>query len=264
MATRDLQETRIDPSTAALLQSLLQSYGAMRVILGYLPQIEQLKMQGLAKLWYSLGAGRLQQPSFVLPAISYLASPYSLGFRSSISDRIFACKESGTVQQLECKSKTNFSNDGWDSCQVGRFQLFQFQQIYGSVRILHIDLTQGCFTVEQKGRVDWNQDAFSLANFKNRFVFLINGANSRGATKESSVYRYSLARSEWEQIPKLVQARKNASACSLGDSVYVLCGYLGSKLLNSIEILSNPGAHTSSSSSANGETSLSWNLIEPP
>ena len=37
-----------------------QSYGAMTMIMGYLPQIEQLRLQGLDTWWYTIGVGRVQ------------------------------------------------------------------------------------------------------------------------------------------------------------------------------------------------------------
>ena len=37
-----------------------QIYGAMITIMGYLPRIEQLRLQGLDTWWYTNGVGRVQ------------------------------------------------------------------------------------------------------------------------------------------------------------------------------------------------------------
>ena len=37
-----------------------QNYGAMIMVMGYLPWLEQLTMQGLDKWWYATGVGRVQ------------------------------------------------------------------------------------------------------------------------------------------------------------------------------------------------------------
>ena len=37
-----------------------QNYGAMTMVMGYLPPIEQLKLHGLNKWWYRTGVGRVQ------------------------------------------------------------------------------------------------------------------------------------------------------------------------------------------------------------
>ena len=41
-------------------QKFDQIYGSMIMIMGYLPQIEQLKLQGLDSWWYTIGVGRVQ------------------------------------------------------------------------------------------------------------------------------------------------------------------------------------------------------------
>ena len=37
-----------------------QNYGAMFMIIGYLPLIEQLRLQGLDTWWYTIGVARVQ------------------------------------------------------------------------------------------------------------------------------------------------------------------------------------------------------------
>lgn len=49
-------------ATASLEQRkrIDKSYGAMTIIMGYLPQLEQLKLHGLDTWWYDIGVGRVQ------------------------------------------------------------------------------------------------------------------------------------------------------------------------------------------------------------
>jgi N-acetylneuraminic acid mutarotase len=49
-----------------------------------------------------------------------------------------------------------------------------------------------------------------------------------------------MAKDKWEKMPKMNQERFSASACSLGDNIYVIGGKSFSGASNSIEKLSNP------------------------
>ena len=48
-----------------------KNYGAMSTIMGYLPRIEQLQLQGLDTFWYTIGVGRVQW-LFALSDMLYL------------------------------------------------------------------------------------------------------------------------------------------------------------------------------------------------
>ena len=65
--------------------------------------------------------------------------------------------------------------------------------------------------------------------------------------------RHSLGEDRWEKMPDLWVARRDASACSLGSIVYVLCGYNEeNKMLNSIECLDSK------------RLDLGWDIIDEP
>lgn len=46
--------------TSQLPRGLDQCYGAMAMIMGYLPLTEQLRLQSLDKWWYNIGVSRVQ------------------------------------------------------------------------------------------------------------------------------------------------------------------------------------------------------------
>ena len=53
-------DNQLAATTLKRRQRFDKSYGAMTMIMGYLPRLEQLKMQGLDKWWYVIGVGRVQ------------------------------------------------------------------------------------------------------------------------------------------------------------------------------------------------------------
>ena len=64
---------------------------------------------------------------------------------------------------------------------------------------------------------------------------MIGGRGSENIPLKS-VSRYNLLRDLWDTgIPSMNIARAGASACSLGDGVYVFGGFAGGKPLNSVE-----------------------------
>ena len=91
---------------------------------------------------------------------------------------------------------------------------------------------------------------FCLANFLEKYIFLIGGAQSK------IVSRYDIVNDTWEEMPELNESRGYASACSLGGKIYVIGGYTEDyESINSIENLINP-------SLTRNETF--WKLIQPP
>ena len=93
-------------------------------------------------------------------------------------------------------------------------------------RILKIDPTQKCFSIEREGNIPVpSYSFFGLANFKDEFVFLLTNKGS---------YRYSLAEDKWEELHK-TPFDSLLSACSLGDKAYVL-----DHKSRTIKVLHNP------------------------
>ena len=125
----------------------------MATILGYLPRIEQLRLQGLDMWWYTIGFSRVQW-CFVLPKIFYFADK---------SAQIMAVNANGELERFNFKGRLlDFSDsDGWQSCQIGQARQFQsYSKYVGSTiyRILKMEPIQRCFTIEKKGPL--NSDGF--------------------------------------------------------------------------------------------------------
>lgn len=53
--------------------------------------------------------------------------------------------------------------------------------------------------------------------------------------------RYNIANESLYEMPDLNIARTDASACSIGDNIYVFGGNIDDEAIKSIEKLSNPG-----------------------
>lgn len=93
-----------------------RSYGAMTMIMAYLPQIEQLKLQSLDTWWYCTGVGRVQVQLCLRPRMFYFTNERTY---------IQAVSERGECQQFKNENcGTEFTNYDWVSCQVGRSHLF--------------------------------------------------------------------------------------------------------------------------------------------
>ena len=144
---------------------------------------------------------------------------------------ILAVSKTDECQVFGFKGASKFKNREWVGCQVGQNRLFQAFARKDRFRILKMDPTQRCFSIEREGDQPIRSQYYpSLANFKDKFVF-------RFSNKDSN--RYSLAEDKWEKLPTI--GHLLLSACSLGDKVYVL-----SLISRIIKVLHNPDAPVSS------------------
>lgn len=79
----------------------------MTMVMGYLPQIEQIYLQGLDTWWYETGVGRVQMQ----------LEWYKNYFFENEYDQIMAISGTGECQRF--RSKAKYPTYGWHSCQVG-------------------------------------------------------------------------------------------------------------------------------------------------
>ena len=188
---------------------------------------------------------------------------------TTLSQQVIAYSESsGKTKLLEVNGDHHFSNYSWISCQVGPHGLFQQSYISGNFRLLLMNVSYGSFTVEWTRSLDYTIKELCLANFQDRFVFCLGFTKSPYVihvnTDEEiklNVMRFCLASNRCQDVPKTHVGRQIASACSLGDNLYVFGGWPGGnpvdkKFVSSIEKLSNPG-------SVNIMDQV-WELIDPP
>lgn len=75
-----------------------------------------------------------------------------------------------------------------------------------------------------------------MCNYDDKSVFISGGIGltERGSTH---VYRFNVANESVDQMPHMRDARQNHASCSLGDSIFVFCGFGNTTHLNSIERL---------------------------
>ena len=117
-----------------------QNYGAMTMVMGYLPRIEQLNLQGLDSWWYVIGVARVQVS---------LDTGNMIYFVSKNEPQITAVSsETGECRRFEFGGdEPDFSNKHWGSCQVGQSRLFQARR--NTYRVLKIHPSQRSFTIER-------------------------------------------------------------------------------------------------------------------
>ena len=145
---------------------------------------------------------------------------------------IMALSKTGECQRFGFKGESEFLNYDSDGCQVGQNRFLQVLYDKQIFRILKIDPTQKCLSIERYGQLPICCDIrHGLTNFRNKFVFLNLGR---------VYYRYSLTEHKWEELPR-IPSENHLSACSLGDKVYVLD--LEKRAIN---VLHNPDAPVSS------------------
>ena len=77
----------------------------------------------------------------------------------------------------------------------------------------------------------------SLANFADKYIFVIAGANLDTYAKYASVDIYTIVTNTWSQAPPLNEARSDHSSCVAGDTICVFGGQGNRGNLNSMEIL---------------------------
>ena len=128
----------------------------------------------------------------------------------------------------------DFTNFMWYSCQVGRDLIFQVEDAEVNCRVLHVEAA--CFSVEDRAPTDQPRYDPCLVNANDRFAYVIGGHFKRCCL--GSVSRYDTSSDVWQSMPQLNIARAQASACFLGDIIYVICGVGNTTRLNSIERLS--------------------------
>ena len=125
--------------------------------------------------------------------------------------------------------------------------------------MLKINAADNSYTVERMIRNKlYNGEYFCLANFLDKYVFVIGGYHDYDYEEFSlkNISRYEIANDRWEKMPELTQARSKASACSLGGNIYVIGGQTEAhRAINSIEKLSNPGLT---------RDKAYWKLIQTP
>ena len=91
--------------------------------------------------------------------------------------------------------------------------------------MLKINADKDSFIVDKKkDRAIFYPNEFCLANFLEKYVFLVGGKDRRRFFPLNIVARYKIANDRWEYVSQLNISRYRASACSLGGSIYVIGG----------------------------------------
>ena len=115
-----------------------QNYGAMMIVMQYLPRIEQLSLQGLDKWQYTIGVSRVQVR---------LETGKMFYFYISGKSQIMAVCKSGECERFEFRGeKSDLGRYTWFSCQVGQHRLFQVDK--SNFRILKMNRSERSFTIE--------------------------------------------------------------------------------------------------------------------
>ena len=112
--------------------------------------------------------------------------------------------------------------------------------------MLDIDVADSSFTIKNKEKNCVEANGFCLTNFLDAYVFFIGGIEVGRPRINNYLFkrvsRYDIVKNRWEEMPELNKARFRASACSLGDNIYVVGGQNSwDGVLNSLEKLKNPG-----------------------
>lgn len=96
LSLTEQQDSELSATMVTLLRQKRfdQNYGAMTMIMGYLPRLEQLRLQGLDIWWRDTGVGRVQW-YFELPRISI--------YSDMKTRQITAVRENGMCQRLKFK-----------------------------------------------------------------------------------------------------------------------------------------------------------------
>ena len=133
--------------------------------------------------------------------------------------------------------------------QVFNNSLFAFQHWTNYPRFVQYTLHKSGRGAKARADPPTPRFSPSLVNYHDLYIFVSGGENPRKNTEKlTSVDRYDIANDRWSPsgaVPPLNQKRHSHSSCTLGDFIYVCCGYDGSLFLSSIERLNVKALHAS-------------------
>ena len=138
-------------------------YTIIEKAMRFLSPLEQLRMQGVCKLFYATGVVEIQ-PSVNLASLKS-SIYFSTHFSSLLSLNLLAYTSGNDFTRLKCSNIEDYTSKNWSSCQVGERMIFQVSRSVNDCRMLIVG-NDNKFCVQQRANQATFRDFLCMANYK--------------------------------------------------------------------------------------------------
>jgi len=146
----------------------------MRVIMGYLPGIEQLWTQVICKWFYNIGTSRVQW-RIRIPSVHLFT--HSTARDKSLKNKIVSITTTGKVNLIEpVYQDMDISHINWQSVTIDSFELFQLKNDSKECRKLMVKFDYSDYRVRGRQDADSKRSGPALVRVYNH-VLAISGKN---------------------------------------------------------------------------------------
>ena len=127
------------------------------------------------------------------------------------------------------------------------FLLNDEDEATGECKMQHVNFFSGRSTFEERRPIEVCLKLICLVSDNRKHIYAIGGLTLSAKESSYRVDRYDTTTDQWKLMPRLNQGRGAASACLIGDIIYVIGGVIKTdgewNIVNSIEkysLASNP------------------------
>ena len=202
-----------------LAQKLLRSLGFFRTLVGLFYPGEVQSWQQLSKWMYEYGISRVQW-RILLREEEILFTNYSCSKHFNSSQLIFGvadCKDTFKIERFKSSPQRKFTNRNYLSVWLMRGRLFQLRDRSKKCRLVQVNHASQDFSVQDLPDALTERRVPCLVNLGESRVLVIGGLN------HSSSELIDIKQKKWRSInATLYSDRGNASACKLGDFIYLI------------------------------------------
>ena len=213
-------------------QRVKTTFGIWNQMLPFMLPLEALFMQQLDKFCYTTAVGR-SAVNLKLPQPTHY-------FVSGDKDTKFLklTHEHFKPETLRKQNKViQNTEDGSLMTVRVKNMIYGLKHYRRQPNFVKCDMTRGAMIATQLAPPNTARMYPALANYENRLIFSCGGYIRGEYEFVSTVEIYDIAGNEWIPGPELIYKRSHASACALGDQLFVFCGHDGTNNIDRIESL---------------------------
>lgn len=225
-------------------QRVKTTFGIWNQMLPFMNPLEALFMQQLDKFCYATAVSR-SAVNLILPKPTYR-------FVSGDKDTKFLkVSHEHFKPETLCNQKKVISSTEGGSLMTVRVKSMHYalKHCRRQPSFVRCDMTRGAMIATELAPPNTARMYPALANYEDRLIFSCGGYISGQYEFVATVEIYDIAGNEWIPGPDLIYKRSHASACVLGDRLFVFCGHDGTNNIDKVEFLdlsnatSNPWVH---------------------
>ena len=209
----------------------------IRAILGFLTPLEQIKMQILNRHWYSDKGMGLYMSSIIFeePFIDIYSNKEPYCFMLQPSNNIMLLSVYPEYEITRVKIHDNgkpIVGSSWRMVQIGT-SMFITGGDKTPKQCLKLRKGKDAYHKVSLASLIYNRCGHAVCSYAERFIFA--SGSGYDFKQASTVECYDSQTDKWTRIPNLRIARYHHASCSVGDSIYVICGGNQSGYTDTIE-----------------------------